>query len=270
MPKVRLRSGGAIHYEVVDMTDPWRRPETVLLHHGLGKSSRFWLPWYRLLARDYRVIAMDTLGNGRSSRPRGHRWSIAGYAGNVLEVLNALRLKQVHFVGEGLGGCVGLQLGARHPARLRTLTLCATPYSRAEATGDLGARSREIAAGGLRKYVEVQMRDRTDWARFPPEMLAWYRRQRLAVSPRILAEQMSAQAHIDLAWTLPLIKAPTLLIIPGANPTSGADSQMARMAQAIPKTRAVRFPRERQWVTFTAAEECVAAFRSFVAEVAPA
>jgi pimeloyl-ACP methyl ester carboxylesterase len=268
MSKIRLHNGLNIYYEVTDFVDPWLVPETVVLHHGLGKSGRFWLPWVRLLSGHFRVVTIDMLGNGRSSRPRGHRWSIAGYASDALEVLDALGLKQVHFVGEAVGGCVGLQLGACHASRLLTLTLSACPYRpvRPEGgTGDLRTDSREIARHGLAEVTDRELPSRLDWSRYPPEMYAWYRKERLSASARIVSEQRAAQAAEDIEWTLPLITPPTLLIIPGSSPVSSTP-QMREMARLIPHVRAVEFPEEGAWVTFAQADACVAAFLSFVSE----
>ncbi len=267
MPAVILSSGLRVHCEIADTTDPWRTAETMLLHHGLGKTGRYWLPWSRVLSRYFRVVTIDMLGNGQSSRPRGHRWSIAGYARDAVEVLDALGLRKVHFVGEGLGGCVGLQLGARHGARVASLTLCATPYRPSEgASADLAARSQAIARGGLADFVDTTLPSRMDWSRFPQAAYAWYREQRLRTSPRIMSEQMAAQDGVDLEWALPLIAAPTLLIVPGDSP-SGADLQMKTMSRAIRGARIAAFPHERQWVTFSAADDCVAATLRFLADV---
>lgn len=266
MTRIHLASGGVIHADVTDLTDPWRTPDTVFLHHGLGKTARYWLPWVRRLASEFRVVAIDSLGNGRSSRPRDHAWSIAGYAGDAIEVMDGLGLDRVHFVGEGLGGCVGLHLGAAMPTRVQTLTMSATPFRPSEGSTDRAAWSREIAGGRIADFVDQSLPDRMDWNRFPPGMYAWYREQRLQNSPRIYAEQMAAQQGADLEWALPLIVAPTLLIVPGASGAS-AHRQMPKMAERIPNARMVRFPDERQWVTFSRPDECVAAFRSFVIEV---
>ena len=34
-----------MHYEVDDFTDPWRRPETVLMLHGNAESGLAWYAW---------------------------------------------------------------------------------------------------------------------------------------------------------------------------------------------------------------------------------
>lgn len=268
MSYATLRDGPRVFYEVTDLTDPWLAAETVFLHHGLGKSHRFWLPWVRLLARDFRVVTVDMLGNGRSSRPRGRAWSAAGYAEDVIAVLDDLEIEQVHFVGETVGGCVGLELGARHGSRLRSLTLAACPYR--PPFEKLMDKGREIAREGLTASVDRELPSRLDWERYPPAMYDWYRNERLSASPRIVAEQHYAQAREDLEWALPLIDVPTLLIIPDDSPV-GADVQMREMARVIRGARIADLPPGRRavWHHYGEARECVDAFREFVADIGP-
>ena len=69
MPIVQLDPTLEMYYEDDDYTDPWRTPETVILHHGNAKNTRLWYAWVPLLARQYRVIRLDARGFGRSSIP---------------------------------------------------------------------------------------------------------------------------------------------------------------------------------------------------------
>jgi len=263
MPFVSLDNGNHLYYEITDLTDPWHEPPIVFLHHGLGKSARWWLPWTRLLARNFRVVAVDMLGCGRSSQPVGYRWSVANHADNVVAVLDHLGVDRVHFIGETVGGCIGLYLGARHGDRLHSLSLAACPYKPEKEW--LLAMSREIAANGLEPSIDRDLPTRLDWARYPKAMYEWYRAERLSASPRIVAEQYAAQAEEDLTWTLPLINVPTLLYIPDESPVS-ANVQMRHMAEVIPTAQVADLaPRRRPvWYHYGEAEECVAAFEKFV------
>jgi len=263
MSRIKLRHGASVYCELVDLVDPWDTPELVFFHHGLGKHSGYWRGWMRALAGRYRLAAIDVLGNGRSSKPRGHAWSLESYADDVLDVLDAIGAERAHFVGEGMGGCVGLQLAARSPSRVQTLTLCATPFRPSEGRADLLRHGEEIARHGVKDFVDGSLADRMDWSLLPSTAFDWFRGERLAVSPRIMSEQMTAQARVDVEWTLPLITAPTLLIVPGASP-SNANTQMREMARSIATTRVIDFPTERQWVTFARAAECAQAFLDFV------
>ena len=105
MPTVRLEDGLEMYYEDHDFTDPWRTPETVVMHHGNSKSSLLWYPWVPLLAGNYRVVRMDARGFGRSTVPApGYDWSLEGFALDLKRFLDALGLDRVHLIGETVGG----------------------------------------------------------------------------------------------------------------------------------------------------------------------
>ena len=83
MPTADLPGDLSMYYEDDDFTDPWARPDTVILHHGNAKNARLWYAWVPLLARDFRVIRLDARGFGRSSVPApGYPWSLDEHAGS--------------------------------------------------------------------------------------------------------------------------------------------------------------------------------------------
>lgn len=264
MPTLELNSGYSLAYDVVNFTDPWNGDtETVLFHHGLGKSGIYWRPWVRQLCDEYRLVTIDSLGNGSSDQPEGYEWSIESYAEDACQLIDSLGVGTVHFVGEGLGGCVGIHVAATRPQSVSTLTLLSTPYRPSEGSGDLVAASRRIAEMGMEAWLDESMPDRMDWASLPKEMYYWYRTERAKTSPRIMAEQMKAQAGVDLEERLPTISAPTLLLVPGRSHVA-AHRQMMRMGELIGRSQVVEFPDHGQWVTFERPKECVAELRRFL------
>ncbi len=78
MPFARIDDTLEMYYEDDAFTDPWRRPETVVLHHGNAKNARLWYAWVPLLARQYRVVRLEARGFGRSTvPPEGYDWTLA-------------------------------------------------------------------------------------------------------------------------------------------------------------------------------------------------
>ena len=129
MPTVMLAGNLEMYYDDDDYTDPWRIPETIVLHHGNAKNGRLWYAWVPLLSRQYRVIRLDARGFGRSTvPPAGYDWSLSGFASDLLGLLDHLELDKVHLVGETVGGTVALQFAYEHPERLHTVTTCTSPY----------------------------------------------------------------------------------------------------------------------------------------------
>ncbi len=68
MPTVRVGDID-LYYQDHDFADPWTEHETVFMGHGFGRNSNFFRGWVPWLAREYRVIRMDTRGCGRSGDP---------------------------------------------------------------------------------------------------------------------------------------------------------------------------------------------------------
>ena len=129
MPFAKLDDTLEMYYEDDLFADPWRQPETVVLHHGNAKNSRLWYAWVPLLARQYRVIRLDARGFGRSSLPpQGYDWSLSNFSTDLLRLLDHLELDKVHLIGETVGGTISMQFAYEHPERLHTLTTCASPY----------------------------------------------------------------------------------------------------------------------------------------------
>ena len=78
--------------------------EPLVMVHGLGTNSGFWLEQVRSFAISYHVIALDLRGFGRSEKPEGREnYTIELMAQDVLGVCQALGLRAVNFLGCSMG-----------------------------------------------------------------------------------------------------------------------------------------------------------------------
>ncbi len=153
MPKVTANNC-EMYYEVDDYTDPWvTEKETVWLQHGVGRSTKFWYHWVPALARHYRVVRRDMRGHGQSADPGpNHTWSIDELITDMRAFMDALGLQQVHYVGESIGGILGVAFAVRWPERLKSLTICNSPTAirapaETEEPHDLQFSHRDSRAG---------------------------------------------------------------------------------------------------------------------------
>lgn len=101
------------------------RGPALLLLHGIGDSSRTWVPLMRRLARRYTVIAPDLLGHGDSDKPRAD-YSVAAYANGMRDLMEVLGIDRATIVGHSLGGGVAAQIAYQYPERCERLVLVAT------------------------------------------------------------------------------------------------------------------------------------------------
>ncbi len=99
----------------------------LLLHGGLGQIEMFG-PNLTRLAQTRRVIGVDLQGHGRT--PLGDREiSLVDMGDDMAGVLEKLGYEKVDVLGYSMGGGVGFQLAARHPAIVRRLVLVSTVFA---------------------------------------------------------------------------------------------------------------------------------------------
>ena len=102
----RVDAGVGIHY--VEM--PAEGPPLLLLH-GIGMDWRVWQATIRRLSPYFHLYALDLRGHGQSDKPR-HGYSLAHYAADVEDVIDALGLNGTVIVGSSLGGAVAVAVEA--------------------------------------------------------------------------------------------------------------------------------------------------------------
>ena len=94
-----------------------------VMAHGLGGSSLNWTDLMGLLQRDVDSWAVDLGGFGQSPPPRDGNMTPSGHARSLAEFVEHLDAGPVHLFGNSMGGAVALQLAARRPDLVRSLTL---------------------------------------------------------------------------------------------------------------------------------------------------
>jgi pimeloyl-ACP methyl ester carboxylesterase len=95
--------------------------EPVLAVHGVSSNNRLW-SWVLDAAPEVSLIAPDLAGRGGTPARPGPS-SVAEHAEQLVTLLDAMSLDRVHLLGMSLGGFVVTELAARHPDRVRTVTL---------------------------------------------------------------------------------------------------------------------------------------------------
>jgi pimeloyl-ACP methyl ester carboxylesterase len=98
---------------------------TTVLLPGLLLSQKMQTPLARALAaQGNRVVTMDPLGHGSSSRPReSWRYSMASFAAQTQALLDHLELDRAVVGGTSLGANITLELAARAPERVAGMVI---------------------------------------------------------------------------------------------------------------------------------------------------
>ena len=96
--------------------------EAIVLLHGGTSSLESWTARGVVdnLARDFRVIAFDARGHGKSDSPRDPAAYGRQQALDVVRILDALKIQRAHIIGFSLGSSTVAQLLTLHPERFLT------------------------------------------------------------------------------------------------------------------------------------------------------
>ncbi len=98
--------------------------EPAVLVHGLGGNALNWVDLAEALADRLDCVSVDLPGFGSTPPLPSGSYSIVAHTEVVVAVIEALFPDQpVHLFGNSMGGAVSVQVAARHPALVRTLTL---------------------------------------------------------------------------------------------------------------------------------------------------
>lgn len=268
MPFVNSQ-GGRLYYEVHDLTPPWvRNPSAIVFHHGVAADLHLWTEWLPYFIEYHRLVVFDMRGSGRSTVPgHGFPWSFEQLAGDALEVAQAAGAGRFHFVGESLGGTVGLFLASRFGDRLLSLTM-ANCAARGGLIPNLAGWRAMIETQGQQAWADRMMAWRFYPNALPQEKFEWLRELHARCPARVALILADLLAAVDLTGELQRVRAPTLLLCPDASPFVPV-SHMAEMQAMIPDAELQVFAHARHGLPFSHAGACAKAVKAFLARRFP-
>jgi len=175
----------------------------------------FQLPAY---TEHFSCIAVDLPGSGESDKPAGP-YSTDAYADQVAAFLGTVGVESAHVAGVSLGAAVGIHLAARHPGRVRSLSL----HSCWNASDDylkVVVQQWRTLASSLPTVADVVVQGIFPWC-FTPEMyvdrpefvdgLVGFVRSRPAQPVDAFLAQTDAAIGHDASAVLGEVHAPTLI-----------------------------------------------------------
>lgn len=118
MPTVKLSDIG-IYYET------YGKGETLVLIMGFTGTTEVWVRQIPDLSREYRVIAFDNRGAGRSDKP-DIPYTMPMLAQDTADLLDALGIVACHVYGVSMGGMIAQEFALRYPERVISLVLGCT------------------------------------------------------------------------------------------------------------------------------------------------
>jgi len=99
--------------------------EALVLIQGFGGSSGQWYREIPGLSREYRVVAFDNRGTGRSDKP-DIPYTMEMMAQDIAGLLEAIGIDAAHIYGASMGGMIAQEFALRYPERVISLVLGCT------------------------------------------------------------------------------------------------------------------------------------------------
>lgn len=94
----------------------------LILLHGNGESSGYFVNQIDRFANEYRVIAVDTRGHGAS--PRGNKpFTLETFADDLKNLLDSLNIEKANILGFSDGGNIAVIFALKYPERVAGLVL---------------------------------------------------------------------------------------------------------------------------------------------------
>lgn len=109
-----------LRLEYLEQGDPTGVP--VILLHGYTDSRRSWERILPMLPNSLRVFALTQRGHGESDKP-ATGYAPADFAGDVIQFMDLLGVRQAVIVGHSMGSIVGRRIALDYPERVRGLVL---------------------------------------------------------------------------------------------------------------------------------------------------
>jgi 3-oxoadipate enol-lactonase len=215
----------------------------LFLIHGIGASRHAWDGLVERLKAEFRCIAYDLRGHGRSPKPQ------PPYTlDDLVEDLEALRaelgIERAHVMGHSLGGMIGPAYARKHPDRVISLGLLSTAAGRTE---DDSAKVKGVVAAmrakGIAPILET-LKDRwftPEFAERSPDVIARRMKQVIDTDPDVFLSVFDIYAETEMAPWLHEVRHPSL-VLTGEN-DGGCNPRLNQfIAGQLPRSELVILP----------------------------
>lgn len=113
---IRTAGGRRIFYDMSGDGPP------LLLIMGAGESRRMWADQIPAFTPYFTVITMDNRDTGESDQ-ESEPYTVADMAGDVVALLDALKIQRTNLIGTSMGGMIAQTVAFNAPQRVNRLIL---------------------------------------------------------------------------------------------------------------------------------------------------
>ena len=194
---------------------------------------------------------------------RDFPWTLDIVIDDYLRLMDALNIERFHLVGAKIGGVIGRAFAARHPDRVRTLTVAGSPPPIRADKDTLAARVKEVEELGIEYWARRSMGSRLGKT-FPREGVDWWIKYMGRTVPSTEIGFVGTINFSDITADVAKIKCPMLVI-------TTAESGLASVAETrawqekVPHSELVVLPGDSFHVAATDPDRCAATLLEFLA-----
>jgi sigma-B regulation protein RsbQ len=244
----------------------------MLFAHGFGCDQNMWRYVAPAFEQDFRTVLFDHVGAGRSdlsSYDVTKYSTLSGYAADVLEICDALDLRDVIFVGHSVSAMIGMMASLEQPDRFSALVMVGPSPRYVDDAGYVGGFSE----ADIREMLDSLDSNYLGWSRaMAPVIMGNVDRPELGqeltdsfcrTDPAIARRFASVTFLSDNRDDLAKVSVPTLVLQCSNDviaPTEVGDFVHA----AVPGSTLVTLQATGHCPNLSAPEETVAAISSFV------
>jgi pimeloyl-ACP methyl ester carboxylesterase len=97
--------------------------EPIILIHGWAADAEMWDAATQDLARNYRVVALDCRGHGKSGKPTDPSQYGMEMVNDVVRLMDHLGIANAHILGYSMGGSIAIKMLTIYPQRFLTAVI---------------------------------------------------------------------------------------------------------------------------------------------------
>ena len=238
----------------------------VICIHGNGLNRELWRHLMPEISKEYRAIAYELRGAGKSEAPGRLGVTITNddHTKDLEALMDVLNIEEAAIVAQGLGSFVALQLATDHPERVGAMVVVNTAPKVPTTLVEQIQRWAETAEKeGMESLVDVAMRRwfLESFHREHPDVIQRYRAIYAANPPMGYAANCRGIIQFDITPKLHRIKCPSL-IVSGAEDKATPPEGHEIIAERITGSKLVIVPN----ASHTVPEEQVAEFNRVTLE----
>lgn len=242
---IKFVDAGGVNTRYLEAGNP-DAPAIIFIHGTGGHLETFNRNVFEH-AKHFRVLALDMVGHGYSSKP-DHPYEIKHYVKHLVDFMAALGIEKAHMHGESMGGWIAAQFAIDHPEAVERLVL--NTAGGLNTDEKVMARVYSVTMNAVKEGTFEAVRKRLEWlvhepSQIPDDLVELrqniYRQPGFAKSmENILCLQFmeTRMRNVLTDESLGRIKAKTLVIWTDHDPTAPVATG-ERFARAIPDARLV-------------------------------